>query len=152
MIPDFFGSGWIMRIYHDADGGERLDFMCNVSCHHPHVDLCYAGDIPQLGNLTGLNRLPSCMRVASVPASGVSFKIDVEPTVWRYLPLADPLVQEFHSRDLDSRPSMREMDAVREFQESPAATFHIMRDHKQHRAPILGKANGPKRKTCLSFK
>jgi hypothetical protein len=51
--------------------------------------------------------------------------------------LGDPLVDVMHSRDLDSRPSDREMAAVAEFHVSKAM-FHVMRDHKQHRTDILG--------------
>ena len=65
------------------------------------------------------------------------FFSDLEPTLWRVLPLSDPLVDIFHSRDLDSRPSEREMAAVNEFHESSAATFHTMRDHKQHHHGII---------------
>ena len=60
------------------------------------------------------------------------------PTIWRFLPLVDPLVGEFHSRDLDSLYSQREVDAVIDFKNVKHAQFHIMRDHKMHSAPILG--------------
>ena len=63
---------------------------------------------------------------------------DLVPTIWRFLPLVDPLVDEFHSRDLDSQCSQRELAAVREFQNTEYAQFHIMRDHKMHSAPMLG--------------
>ena len=52
--------------------------------------------------------------------------------------MADPLVNTFHSRDLDSRPSDREIAAVDEFLDSNL-DVHIMKDHKEHRAPILGE-------------
>ena len=35
--------------------------------------------------------------------------------LWRFSPIADPLVAEFHSRDLDSRPTGREWAAVEEW-------------------------------------
>ena len=35
--------------------------------------------------------------------------------LWRFSPMADPLVAEFHSRDLDSRPTGREWAAVEEW-------------------------------------
>ena len=63
---------------------------------------------------------------------------DLVPTIWRFLPLVDPLVDEFHSRDLDSQCSQREFDAVQEFQNTEYAQFHIMRDHRMHSAPMLG--------------
>ena len=52
--------------------------------------------------------------------------------------MVDPLVSEFHSRDLDSVPSPREVEAVKEWLASKNKTFHIMRDHPYHRVPILG--------------
>ncbi|XP_059082699.1 uncharacterized protein LOC131880175 isoform X2 [Tigriopus californicus] len=57
--------------------------------------------------------------------------------IWRYLPLADPNVVEFHSRDLDSRISAREVAAVRDWQSS-GKHFHVMRDNPAHSADILG--------------
>lgn len=67
----------------------------------------------------------------------ICISTDLIKTTWRFLALADQNVEEFHSRDLDSRPSHREMAAVKEF-ESLDLMFHIMRDHKFHRVPILG--------------
>ena len=67
---------------------------------------------------------------------------DLIPTIWRFLPLVDPLVDEFHSRDLDSQCSQRELDAVGEFQSTEYAQFHIMRDHRMHSAPMLGNLFG----------
>ena len=50
----------------------------------------------------------------------------------------------FLSRDLDCVPSMRETAAVSEFLNDPDAQFHVMRDHPQHAAPILGGTWGAK--------
>jgi hypothetical protein len=63
--------------------------------------------------------------------------------VWRFAPMADPLVSEWHSRDLDSRISLREVAAVEDWQSS-GATYHIMRDHPYHVAHILGGLFGMK--------
>lgn len=52
--------------------------------------------------------------------------------------MVDPLVSEFHSRDLDSIVSQREFSAVREWATTSNRTFHIMRDHKQHGSVIPG--------------
>ena len=61
--------------------------------------------------------------------------------VWRFAPMVDPLVSEFHSRDLDSIVSHREFAAVDEWLNIKNRTFHIMRDHKQHGSSIPGKKN-----------
>jgi hypothetical protein len=73
------------------------------------------------------------------------------PTTWRFLPLIDPLVNEFHSRDLDSLPTFRELAAVEEFRQNPNAQFHIMRDHKQHMAPLTAGMWGAKPIKDLDF-
>ena len=49
-----------------------------------------------------------------------------------------PLVSEFHSRDLDSIVSPREVAAVNDWVITKNKTFHIMRDHKQHGTSIPG--------------
>ena len=51
--------------------------------------------------------------------------------------MADPLVDEWHSRDLDSRISEREVAAVVEWLAADKY-FHIMRDHPEHRDKIKG--------------
>jgi len=50
---------------------------------------------------------------------------------WRFLPAADPKVERFCSRDVDSRLSWRERLAVAEWEES-GMRFHSMRDHPSH--------------------
>lgn len=51
--------------------------------------------------------------------------------LWRFAPMVDPFVDEFHSRDLDAKMLQREVDAVLEWKNSNL-TFHVMRDHPQH--------------------
>jgi hypothetical protein len=58
--------------------------------------------------------------------------------MWRFLPLADPLVDLVVFRDLDSYVLDREVAAVREWLNS-SHPMHVMRDHmNQHRDLILG--------------
>ena len=71
------------------------------------------------------------------------FFVDITPTVWRFAPILDPDVIEFHSRDLDSLPSLREWKAVEEFLNFQAQ-FHVMRDNRAHSAPILAGMWGAK--------
>ena len=56
------------------------------------MDLCPAISLPKFGNATKLY-----------------------PLIWRFLPAVDPQVDVFFSRDLDSRISEREVEAVNEF-------------------------------------
>ncbi len=56
---------------------------------------------------------------------------------WRFLAAADLDVNIMLSRDCDSRFSIREVTAVKEWLASDK-DFHIMRDHPRHCMPILG--------------
>ena len=55
--------------------------------------------------------------------------------------MADPLVQEWHSRGLDSVVSDREVAAVNDWL-STNKTFQIMRDNPAHGVNILGGCFG----------
>jgi len=57
--------------------------------------------------------------------------------MWRFTPMADEYVLEWHSRDLDAVMLEREVAAVAEWKAS-GTTFHIMRDHPLHNVDILG--------------
>ena len=55
----------------------------------------------------------------------------LNPRVWRFAPLVDPLVSEWHSRDMDSPVFQREVDAVQDWR-AQGTTWHVMRDHPLH--------------------
>ena len=57
--------------------------------------------------------------------------------VWRFAPMADSFVREWHSRDLDSKLNLRERSAVDEWL-ATNHTYHVMRDNKHHGTAILG--------------
>lgn len=61
---------------------------------------------------------------------------DQTATYWRFLALKDPWFSHFLSRDVDSRPGPRELDAVEEWMGS-GQEFHVMRDHPRHGAEML---------------
>jgi|ETNvirenome_6_85_1030632.scaffolds.fasta_scaffold01390_2 hypothetical protein len=62
----------------------------------------------------------------------------------RFLPMCDPSVDVFISRDCDSRLSDREYQAVEEWVASDKQ-FHCMRDHEAHKyPPVLGGMWGAK--------
>jgi len=48
--------------------------------------------------------------------------------LWRFAPMADEYVAEWHSRDLDATILEREVSAVQEWKKTNY-TFHIMRDN-----------------------
>ncbi|XP_046400121.1 uncharacterized protein LOC124166578 isoform X2 [Ischnura elegans] len=107
------------------------EILCHLMHAHSNLDLCYVGNIPSLGNLLGS-----------------------QGNMWRFLPMADPLVDVFISRDLDSRPSEREVAAVNDWLNSNL-TFHIMRDHPFHTPKILAGMWGavvyPKREELFNL-
>jgi hypothetical protein len=59
-----------------------------------------------------------------------------EALLWRFFALHDDDAEAVMFRDCDSRPDGREKAAVDEWLES-GRSFHIMRDHPAHTAPIL---------------
>jgi hypothetical protein len=69
---------------------------------------------------------------------------------WRFNPLDEYDVDIFIVRDLDSRPTNREVNAVNEWIESDYS-FHIIRDNKSHGVPILGGTWGSKLKFKPDF-
>ncbi len=63
--------------------------------------------------------------------------VDSQRMFWRFWVGSDKTVSRYLIRDCDSRLNIREADAVREWEES-GLPFHIMRDHWDHGAHILG--------------
>ena len=63
---------------------------------------------------------------------------------WRFLPISDPECSIVLIRDMDSVLNVREKAAVQEWIGSDA-TFHVMRDHRNHRQPIMAGMWGCKR-------
>lgn len=70
---------------------------------------------------------------------------------WRFLCVSDPTVDIAIIRDLDSRLHQREVVLVNEWIESDMS-FHIIRDHKNHTAKIMGGMWGCKKNTIPNIK
>ncbi len=62
----------------------------------------------------------------------------------RFLPASEDNVDVFISRDCDSRISEREVVMVNEWLDSPRLV-HVIRDHPDHSAPLMGGLWGAKR-------
>ena len=152
-MPNYY-PGWVMRLYFDlARTDPVLKMFCDLACSDNNLDICYIRELP------------------GTPMIDAS---KVFPMNWRFFPTLDPQVilkyikrkstqlrikrsfsaiiaskkQTFKvdiiiSRDLDSRFDDREQAAVNEWIRSEKS-FHIMRDHPQHRASILGGLWGSK--------
>ena len=77
--------------------------------------------------------------------------IDQRKMFWRFLTAGDPTVDRTIVRDCDSRLNVREKAAVDEWVASEVP-FHIMRDHKQHTAVILGGMWGAEKGLLTNIK
>ena len=108
-----------MRIYHNLTGEDYDKFLCPLRCQYSHVDLCQVNGI-QSKAFANLN-----------------------PRMWRFLVMLDPLVDRFMSRDIDSDIIDREKAAVQHWIESNY-TFHVMRDHPSHGGFMLAGLWGAK--------
>jgi len=56
---------------------------------------------------------------------------------WRFRVAYDSVVDRWIVMDLDSRPNARSAQATNEWIDS-GKPFHVIRDHKRHRKPIMG--------------
>ena len=111
-----------MRIYSALDNDNQLGNLKlkNLLHNYSFVDLCNVSQIIELQNISQ----------------------SLEPMTWRFLPLLDPTVDRFLSRDSDSLILNREVAAVMQWLSKSEATFHIMRDHADHCNEILAGKYG----------
>ena len=113
IIYAFVQLGWIVRIYsaleHDDNQAGNLNLK-KMFADYPFVDLCNVTRVLEVRNITR----------------------PLFPMTWRFLPLMDPLVDHFMSRDSDAMISTREVTAVNKWLTDSDATFHMMRDHPGH--------------------
>ncbi|XP_059470599.1 uncharacterized protein LOC132193751 [Neocloeon triangulifer] len=106
---------WTMRVYHDIkDEGRFHQILDDLEQKFGKVlDLCFVGNLPIFGNILG-----------------------TQQNMWRFLSLADPLVDKSLFRDLDSSLNEREASAVQEWLNS-TYPLHVMRDHPYHYHPPI---------------
>eukprot|EP00094_Tigriopus_californicus_P005387 TCALIF_05194-PA protein Name:"Protein of unknown function" AED:0.17 eAED:0.19 QI:35/0.33/0/1/0/0/4/0/319 len=122
-LPKFY-PGYVMRIYHDR---VNVSALCDLFCHNDLLDF-----YTYIQFTAGLGSRYSILVITHGVMLNEKFGM-----LWRYIPLLDPLVSEFHARDLDSRFLNREVQSVRDWQRS-GKSLHIMRDHPSHNAVIMG--------------
>ena len=109
-------SDWIMRIYYDNSVIKST--ICDIECLRDdddgklldNVDFCYINKIPN--GLPNDSATWSCSYTHSMK--------------WRWLPIGDPFVDVFISRDSDSWFHDREYEAVKDWLKSEYL-FHVMR-------------------------
>jgi len=117
LLSKIYDLSWTMRLYYDLDDGDPMEkSLCELACSRPQLDLCH---------------------VRRLPGNPVQDASSLFAMTWRFLPVLDPQVSVYLSRDLDSRFGKREAAAVEEWLQSGAAV-HTMRDHPQHGVPLLG--------------
>ncbi|CAF1486614.1 unnamed protein product [Rotaria sordida] len=108
---------WIIRLYIDFTGSTKSqqNFLYNFS----NIDICDIHNIPMFGSSL-VSYLPGKM--------------------WRFLPIFDPFVDYFLSRDLDSPIMKRETETIDMWvsDKQKRYFFYIARDNKYHNVPILG--------------
>ncbi|XP_037778192.1 uncharacterized protein LOC119574966 isoform X2 [Penaeus monodon] len=104
--------GWSVWLYTDPRG--LHDLLCPLLRDFPHLFVCDVTNLPALGN-----------------------RSDARKMLWRALPMGDPNVDVFLSRDTDAQILERETAAVRQWLETNR-TFHVMRDHHNHCAYVMG--------------
>ena len=104
--------GWVVRIYATAENSRILEKTFG-SGRRNHVDICVVESVLDLSR------------------SHLLKAHQLSPRVWRFLPLLDPMVDLFMSRDAESYIFEREVAAVQEWLNSSAA-FHSMRDNINH--------------------
>jgi len=100
--------GWRMRLYLNKlrIAMEAEDEICHLKCENDNLDICIVDSHAEYGD------------------------------IWRFLPLLDKSVNIMLSRDLDSRLTIREVAAVKEWLDDTELAGHVMRDHPQHGAVI----------------
>lgn len=116
--------GWVMRIYHNLTKEQQENYLCSIKCNYTNVDLC---DVNAIQSQELDSRLVR----------------ELNPRMWRFLVMLDPLVDRFLSRDIDSEIIPRETAAVRQWLTSNY-TFHVMRDHPSHGGFMLAGLWGAK--------
>ena len=99
---------WIIRIYYDYSINQTI--ICELEClKGNNIDFCNINEIP-FGS----------------PISNVWNAKHMHKMSWRWLPIGDPFVDVFLSRDSDSWFHDREYEAVREWLKTDYP-FHLMR-------------------------
>ena len=99
---------------------------------------------------TDLGTVPAHIQSALLAAGAEIYPIDMakygsQSMFWRFWAAADPTVERFISRDVDSRLMARDAVAVAAWEQSGKA-FHVVRDHPSHSLyPMSGGLWGARR-------
>jgi hypothetical protein len=105
---------WTIRIYYDDTINSTV--ICEYECLKNEITGNYVDNI----DFCNINKIPF-----GSPKSTWNAKF-MHSMKWRFLPIGDPFVDMFMSRDLDSWITSREVEAVKVWFNS-SALFHVMR-------------------------
>lgn len=117
--------GYVMRLYHDypQPKSDPNPALCNFLCHRRNNSLCQTFCPRQRKEESELceifceePRLDLCSVLDDdLQRFYANDFADCFGMVWRYVPMSDPLVSEWHSRDLDSWLDQRQKFALDEW-------------------------------------
>ena len=116
----YFYPNWRVRVYYH-NFPMKIEQILQIEKEYPNVDFCNSSDIPLLGDITSF----------------------ISGRLHRFIAIADPFVDVFMSRDIDSPILEREVTSVNEWLLSQKL-FHVMRDHPFHSDVILAGLWGVK--------
>ena len=140
-----------------------MKYICQSYCHAPRFDPCQIKNlkVPEHWNVNLksssstdiknqnidsqiqalLNKLlqANSQNIADILKLNSTRNLEhrLVPKMWRYLPMADPLVDYFLIRDIDSFVLPREVAAVQQWIQNSTFLIHAMRDHPSHNGVIL---------------
>lgn len=128
--------GWRLRLYTNSEAWGSSDVarskVCGQFCLADSVlDVCFMESLPS-------------SKAINMHNYNVGNKNGM---IWRWIPMLDPLVDAFISRDVDQEFVQRDADAVNDWITNPAYTelvYHSMHDNPSHNIPILGGMWGAK--------
>jgi hypothetical protein len=109
----YFYPDWRVRIYYH-NINKTIDQIIQIEKHFKNVDFCDVFNIPLLGNISSF----------------------MSGRLHRFIAIADPFVDIYMSRDIDSPIFKREVVSVNQWILSNKL-YHIMRDHPLHYDVIL---------------
>ena len=114
----FYLPDWIMRVYIGPGISEKIGKrLTAIAANDPKFEI----SILPLGNVSDIGQ----------PQNFHQWML------YRFMVADDPAVERFIVRDLDGRPSIRELLAINDWIRS-GRSFHTIRDHKWHSKPIMG--------------
>ena len=124
--------GWTMRIHHDSSIDQSLK--CELECLNDangnlldNVDFCDVEKVPGHQNTRFAHYKWSDIVQDNASELECSWNATYMNSMkWRWLPINDPFVDAFMSRDADSLILQREVDSVKVWLESDKVG-HIMR-------------------------